>query len=344
MTRSARATWATDGNALDQTTRPGVPPDHRLDRPVVAPWWDPLPSLVGSLHSALFAQQTISGLANGGIYASLAVALVLIYRATEVVNFAQGALATFATYIAWQLLDWGRRTGSRSRARSRSRSSAGPRRAGRDPAGGAARDPADGRDRLDRPADSGRGLDRLDLGQRHQVHACAVSGAHLPPRWCGVLTAGHSTIPISIASVFVLRLLFQFTKLGLAMRALPSGPRRPAVGIRVSWMLSLGWGLAAMLGAVAGMIAAASPSVLSAAVDDGRHPDLRLRRGGPRRAESPAGAVIGAFAIGVVLNLLGSYVSWLTPQFLLPAAFVLMLVVLLVKPSGLFGRTRVSRI
>ena len=63
--------------------------------------------LIGSLRSSLFAQQTISGLANGGIYASLAVALVLIYRATEVINFAQGALATFATYIAWQLIDWG---------------------------------------------------------------------------------------------------------------------------------------------------------------------------------------------------------------------------------------------
>jgi len=60
--------------------------------------------------------------------------------------------------------------------------------------------------------------------------------------------------------------------------------------------------------------------------------------------ESAAGAVVGALAIGVVLNLLGSYVSWVTPQLLLPAAFVLMLVVLLVKPSGLFGRTRVRRV
>ena len=63
--------------------------------------------VVGSLDSALFAQQTISGLANGGIYASLAVALVLIYRATEVINFAQGAMAMFTTYIAFQLMQWG---------------------------------------------------------------------------------------------------------------------------------------------------------------------------------------------------------------------------------------------
>ena len=59
--------------------------------------------------------------------------------------------------------------------------------------------------------------------------------------------------------------------------------------------------------------------------------------------ESPAGAVVGGLAIGVTLNLLGSYVGWVTPQLLLPAAFVLMLVVLLVKPSGLFGRTRVRQ-
>ena len=62
---------------------------------------------IGSLRSSLFAQLTVSGLAQGGIYASLAVALVLIYRATEVVNFAQGAMATFTTYIAWQLIQWG---------------------------------------------------------------------------------------------------------------------------------------------------------------------------------------------------------------------------------------------
>ena len=56
---------------------------------------------------AEFWQQVVSGLATGGIYASLALALVLIYRSTEVINFAQGEMATFSTYIAWQLIDWG---------------------------------------------------------------------------------------------------------------------------------------------------------------------------------------------------------------------------------------------
>jgi branched-chain amino acid transport system permease protein len=60
--------------------------------------------------------------------------------------------------------------------------------------------------------------------------------------------------------------------------------------------------------------------------------------------ESPFGAVIGALLIGVLLNLLESYVHWVTPQLLLPVAFVIMLVVLLVRPSGLFGRTRVRKV
>lgn len=60
--------------------------------------------------------------------------------------------------------------------------------------------------------------------------------------------------------------------------------------------------------------------------------------------ESAFGAVVGGLLIGVLLNLLSSYVGWVTPQLLLPVAFVLMLVVLLVKPSGLFGRTRVRKV
>jgi branched-chain amino acid transport system permease protein len=109
-------------------------------------------------------------------------------------------------------------------------------------------------------------------------------------------------------------------------------------------MLSFGWGLAAVLGAVAGMMAAASPSVLlQPSMMDGIliYAFAAAVVGG---LESAAGAVIGALLIGVLLNLLGSYVSWVTPQLLLPVAFVVMLIVLLVKPSGLFGRTRVRRV
>ena len=55
----------------------------------------------------IFIQQVVSGLATGGIYASLALALVMIYQATDVVNFAQGEMAMFATYICWTMLNAG---------------------------------------------------------------------------------------------------------------------------------------------------------------------------------------------------------------------------------------------
>jgi branched-chain amino acid transport system permease protein len=302
--------------------------------------------VIGSLRSALFAQQTISGLANGGIYASLAVALVLIYRATEVINFAQGALATFTTYIAWQLMDWGLTYWLAFVATL-----------GIAFVGGflvqlVAIRPVERRGNQLTVVIASIGLLILVEGSVSWIWGNEIKfmPAPFPAHIYRVGSVAFSrqdlsTIAISIAAVLVLHLLFQFTKLGLAMRAAAVRPAAARlVGIRVSWMLSLGWGLAAVLGAVAGMMTAASPAaLLSPSMMDGVliYAFAAAVLGG---LESAAGAVIGALAIGVALNLLGSYVSWVTPQLLLPAAFVLMLVVLLVKPSGLFGRTRVSRV
>jgi branched-chain amino acid transport system permease protein len=302
--------------------------------------------VIGSLRSTLFAQQTVSGLANGGIYASLAVALVLIYRATEVINFAQGALATFTTYIAWQLIDWGLTYWLAFACTL-----------GIAFVGGlavelAAIRPVERRGTPLTVVIASIGLLILLEGAIGRIWGNQVKfmPAPFPARIYHLGGVAFSlqdlgTIAISIVSVFVLWLFFRFTKVGLGMRAAAVRPAAARlVGIRVSWMLSLGWGLAAMLGAVAGMLAAATPSVLlQPNMMDGIliYAFAAAVVGG---LESPAGAVIGALAIGVLLNLLGSYVSWVTPQLLLPAAFVLMLAVLLVKPSGLFGRTRTRRV
>ncbi len=302
--------------------------------------------VVGSLQSSLFAQQVISGLANGGIYASLAVALVLIYRATEVINFAQGAIATFTTYIAWQLMDWGL-----------SYWPAFVCTLGIAFAGGfllelVAIRPVERRGSQLTVVIAAIGLLILVEGSIGWIWGNGIRFMPAPfpshiYRLGGVAFSRQdlSTIAISIASVVVLWAFFQFTKVGLAMRAAAVRPDAARlVGVRVSWMLSLGWALAAMLGAVSGMMAAASPSVLlQPSMMDGIliYAFAAAVVGG---LESAAGAVIGALLIGVLLNLLGSYVSWVTPQLLLPAAFVIMLVVLLVKPSGLFGRTRVRKV
>jgi len=302
--------------------------------------------LIGSLQSSLFAQQTVSGLANGGIYASLGVALVLIYRATQVINFAQGALATFTTYIAWQLMSWGLGYW------------------------GAfvltlaiafvfgiavelvAIRPVERRGNVLTVVIASIGVLILLEGAVGWIWGSEVKfmPSAFPARAIHVGGVAFSlqdlgTIGISIAAVVVLWALFRFTKVGLAMRASALRPEAARlVGVRVSWMLSLGWGLAAALGAVAGLMAAASPSVLlQPSMMDGVliYAFAAAVLGG---LESAAGAVVGGLAIGALLNLLGSYVSWVTPQLLLPAAFVLMLVVLLVKPSGLFGRTHVRRV
>jgi branched-chain amino acid transport system permease protein len=302
--------------------------------------------VIGSFSSALFAQQTVSGLANGGIYASLAVALVLIYRATEVINFAQGAIATFTTYIAWQLMDWGLSYWEGFVLTLLIAF-----------AGGfllelVAIRPVERRGNQLTVVIAAIGLLILVEGSIGWIWGNNVK--FMPSAFpAHVYNVGGvafsrqdlSTIAISIAAVFVLWLFFQFTKVGLAMRAAavrPSAAR--LVGVRVSWMLSLGWGLAATLGAVAGMMAAASPSVLlQPTMMDGIliYAFAAAVLGG---LESAAGAVIGALLIGVGLNLLSAYVDWVTPQLLLPVAFLIMLVVLLVKPSGLFGSTRVRKV
>jgi branched-chain amino acid transport system permease protein len=302
--------------------------------------------IVGSLQSSLFAQQTVSGLANGGIYASLGVALVLIYRATQVINFAQGAIATFTTYVAWQLMTWGL-----------SYWPAFFLTLGIAFAGGTLLElitirPVERRGNVLTVVIATLGVLILVEGSVGWIWGAQIR--FMPPAFParGIHVGGVSfslqdigTIGISIASVVILWALFKFTKLGLAMRAAAFRPHAARlVGVRVSWMLSLGWGLAAVLGAVAGMMAAASPSVLlQPNMMDGVliYAFAAAVLGG---LESPAGAVVAGLLIGAMLNLLGSYVSWITPQLLLPAAFVLMLVVLLVKPSGLFGRTQVRRV
>jgi branched-chain amino acid transport system permease protein len=302
--------------------------------------------VVGSVDSSLFAQQTVSGLANGGIYASLAVALVVIYRATEVINFAQGAFATFTTYIAWQLITWGL---SYWEAFVATLALAF--------VGGfvvelVAIRPVERRGNVLTVVIAAIGLLILVEGAtgwiwgpniRFVPSAFPAHFYHLGGATISLQDIG--TIGVSLASVVVLWAFFQFTKVGLAMRAAAVRPDAARlVGVRVSWMLSLGWGLAAVLGAVAGLMAAPNPSyLLQPSMMDGVliYAFAAAVLGG---LESAFGAVVGGLLIGVLLNLLSSYVSWVTPQLLLPAAFVLMLVVLLVKPSGLFGRTRVRKV
>jgi branched-chain amino acid transport system permease protein len=149
---------------------------------------------------------------------------------------------------------------------------------------------------------------------------------------------------VVLVSVLLVWALFRFTKLGLGMRAAALRPAESAlVGVRVEWMLAIGWGLAAVLGAVAGLMAEPSQFVLEPTL---MQPILVYAfaaavLGG---LDSPVGAVVGGLAIGVSLNLVVQYVPSISSELQTPFAFAVLLGVLLLKPTGLFGQREIRRV
>ena len=292
---------------------------------------------------AEFWQQVVSGLASGGIYASLALALVIVYRSSGVINFAQGEMATFATFLAWTLLDHGL---SYWPAFALTLAIAF--------AGGVALERA-----VIRPVE-GRpvltvviltiGLLILINGATQWIWGGATRKFPSPfsTRPIHVGSAAFSIqdlgiVGVSLAAVALLSLFFRFTKLGLGLRAAAVNPEESRlVGVRVGWMLALGWGLAAALGAVSGMMVAPvvflDPNMMQGVL---LYAFAAAMLGG---LASPVGAVVGGLALGVVLNLLGTYVSTFSGQMRLVGGLAVILVVLLVRPTGLFGRTAVRRV
>jgi branched-chain amino acid transport system permease protein len=150
-------------------------------------------------------------------------------------------------------------------------------------------------------------------------------------------------VATSLALVGLLALFFRYTKLGLALRA-AAGNRESSrlVGVRVGWMMALGWGIAAVLGAVSGMMIA--PVVF---LDPNMMQTILLYAfaaavlGG---LDSPVGAVVGGILLGVTITLLGRYLDFIGSTLKLPAALLLILVLLLVRPGGLFGKVAVRRV
>jgi branched-chain amino acid transport system permease protein len=292
---------------------------------------------------AEFWQQVVAGLASGGIYASLALALVLIYRSTGVVNFAQGEMATFSTYVAWTLIQhglgfWGSFVLTLAIAF----------------AGGVAVERI-----VIRPVESRPvltivivtiGLLILVNGLTARIWGGDVKKFPSPFSTRPIHVGGAAfsiqdvgIVGVCLAAVVALSALFRFTKVGLGLRAAALNPAESRlVGVRVSWMLALGWGLAAALGAVAGMMVA--PVVF---LDPNMMQGILLYAfaaavlGG---LDSPVGAVVGGLVLGVLLNLLGTYVETLSGQMRLVAGLAVILAVLLVRPAGLFGRTATRRV
>jgi branched-chain amino acid transport system permease protein len=290
----------------------------------------------------LFLHQILAGLATGGIYACMALAVVMIYQAIDHLNFAQGEMAMFSTFIAWQLIQWGTPFWL-----------------------------AFGLTIIISFV-AGLVIERVVLKPIHDApvlsHVVAFiallailnSGAGFiwdytiknfpspfgagPFLGLGLLSKHDAgMIFVTLLMLVLLYLFFRHTRIGLAMRAAAANPESARLaGIRVGWMNALGWGMAAAVGSVAGMLIA--PVVFL-------EPNMMLSIllygfagavvGG---LTSPGGAVFGGFSVGIIENLAGTYIPVVGREMKLSIALCIIVAVLCVKPSGLFGRPVVTRV
>jgi len=288
-------------------------------------------------------QQVVSGLANGGIFASLALALVLIYNAMGLLNFAQGEMAMFATFIAFTFINHGV-----------SYWFALPLTVAIAFAGGVLIQRV-----VIRPVERAPVLTLVivTLGLATLINGAAgfffgyvprvfpspfsVSTVNLLGAYVSYQDMG--VIVVSGVVLVLIYLLLQRTTIGLTMRA--AAHHREAsrlLGVRVSWMLALGWGLASAVGAVSGIMVAPvlvlEPNLMQTIII---YAFAAAVLGG---IESPLGAVVGGLIVGVTVNLAGAYIPFVGGDLQLAVALAIIVGVLVVKPNGLFGRPSVRNV
>lgn len=290
----------------------------------------------------LFLQQVVSGIATGGIYACMALSVVMIYQAIHHLNFAQGEMAMFSTFIAWQLLAWDLPYWA-----------VFPLAIAISFAGGFAIERI-----VFKPIENAPVLSHITVFIALFAIINSLAGfiwdftiKPFPspfgsgPLYDGAPVSAHQAGMVGVTFV-VLALLwafFRFTRVGLAMRAAAANPESARlVGIRVSMMTALGWGMAAAIGAVAGILIAPvvflDPNMMLSILLYGFAGAVL---GG---LTSPGGAVFGGFVVGVVENLAGTYIPVIGGELKLPIALFLIVAVLVFKPAGLFGRRVVQRV
>ena len=290
----------------------------------------------------LFLHQVLAGLATGSIYACLALAIVMIYQAINHLNFAQGEMAMFSTFIAWQLLQWGAPYWVAF-------------------AGTVAFSFVAGiavERMLFRPIHKAPVLSHVVLFIALFAILNSLAGSiwdynvkSFPTPFGSRSLFGNGLLSshdagmmgVTFAMLVLLYVFFRHTRIGLAMRAAAANPESARLaGIRVGWMISLGWGMAAAIGAVAGVMIAPvvflDPNMMISILDYGFAAAVV---GG---LTSPAGAVFGGLAVGIIENLAGTYIPYVGQELKLTIALFIIVVVLTVKPSGLFGRTVVTRV
>ena len=287
-----------------------------------------------------FIQQTAAGLTSGAIYACVARGLVMIYVSTDHINFAQGEMAMFATYIAWMLIDAGVPFWLAF--------------------GLTALIAFVGGLLIQRFI-----LKPLETAPVLALVVCFIALLSIFNALAGMIwsytikqfpspfpqydISGHGlvsvqqlgVVAVTLVMLGILTVFFRYTTLGLAMRAAAQNASSARLmGVRVSWMLALGWGLAAAIGSIAGMLVAPivflDPNMMTGILVYGFAGALVGGIG------NPMGAVAGGFIVGVLENLVGSYI--IGNELKLTFALVVVVGVLILKPAGLFGQIIVKRV
>jgi branched-chain amino acid transport system permease protein len=289
-----------------------------------------------------FVQTIVDGVATGSLYGALALAIVLIFRTTGIVNFAQGEMAMFSTFVAWGLLKAGLPLGLAILATL-----------ALSLAGGMLIERV-----IIRPVEGGEvltlvivtlglfiltnsgagwiwGFENRGFPSIFPDDSLALAGVDVAVESVGI-------VALLLAVVGLLFLLFQRTKVGLAIRAVSINPDSSRLaGISVGRTLMLGWGIAALVGALAGVLIA--PRLFLDVNFMGGVLVYAFAAATLGGFDSPFGAVVGGWVIGVTENLAGTYVDFIGSDLKILVPLFVILVVLLIRPSGLFGSPEVAR-
>lgn len=295
---------------------------------------------------SLFIERFINGLADGSIYALLALALVVVFRSTGQLNFAQGEIGTMGAFFVstltltglpvWLSIGFAMVLGFVV--------SAGVERI------------------VVRPIEHRNpgavivALIGVFLAINQLVAMIwGVDARSLPSVFpdaaddfvtifgAPVRIARLGLIGVLIVVLFLLWLMFNKTKIGLAMRAVANNQESSnLVGIRVGSILLVGWGLAGAIGVLAAAMLAPSAGLTGTLMlGPFLLASVAAVLGG---LDSPVGAVVGGLIIGLTEAFIVGYVPFFGADMLFPVMLGILLVVLLFRPSGLFGTERVERV
>jgi branched-chain amino acid transport system permease protein len=289
-----------------------------------------------------FLEYTLGGIGVGMIYAAIALSLVLIWRGTRVLNYSQGGMAMFTTYVAWLVI---RDTGNYWAGFAVALASG--------LVLGAVLEravvrPTEGKSPLNSVIVTIglliflEGLAGIIYGGQYRSFPAAfsVTGLKVGNVALGVSSSDVFTAAAVLAAALALAAVFRYTSAGLRLRATAFSPGvARLLGVRIGRVLTLGWALAGLFGALAGVLVTPSTFLYPNSMDSIFV--LGFTAAVIGGLDSPVGAVAGGVLLGVVLSYAGGYLG---SNLVLVYGLAVLALVLMVRPSGLFSAPTARRV